>query len=81
MISWDVFRAYSLEKKIDTLYNHGNFIVSIRYYGYKVNLYQLHEDFIEVFINHKYSEIERIEKLDIQHSRMKFYCDQIKLCL
>ena len=45
----------------------------------KVNLYQFGNDYVEVFINHKKSEIEKIVKLDLQHSRMKFYCDQIKL--
>ena len=81
MEQWEVFKGYSLSEKIDTLFREGVFIVSIRYYGYKVNLYQLGQDYIEVFINHKHSEIEKIEKLDVHHTRMKFYCDQIKLCL
>jgi hypothetical protein len=79
VISWAVFRNYSLQQKINTLFERGTFVVGIRYYRYKVNLYQLGNDYVEVFINHKQSTIEKIIQLDSQHSRMKFYCDQIKL--
>ena len=61
------------------LYQDGTFILSIRYYGYKVNLYLYQGDYIEVFYNHKLDFIERIQLLDYQHSRMKFYADQISL--
>jgi hypothetical protein len=73
------FLKYPLYQQLNTLYLKGDFIVAIRYYGYKINLYQLGTDLIEVFINHKKGIIERIDILDKQHSRMKFYCDQIKL--
>ena len=79
MRSWDVFNKFTLNKKVETIFKSGRFITSIRYYGYKVNLYQLGDDFVEVFINHKKTSIEKIERLDSQHSRMKFYCDQIKI--
>jgi hypothetical protein len=79
MRRWDIFNKSTLDKKIETLFQSGNFVISIRYYGYKINLYQLGNDFVEVFINHKKASIEKIEKLDIRHSRMKFYCDQIKI--
>jgi hypothetical protein len=79
MISWLDFCDYSLEKKIKTLYERGTFIMAIRYYGYKVNLYLLGNSYIEVFVNHKLGAIEKITLLDCAHSRMKFYADQIKL--
>ena len=53
--------------------------MSIRYYGYKVNLYLLENFYLEVFYNHKKDLIEKIIPLDIHHSRMNFYTDQIKL--
>lgn len=62
-----------------TLYLEGAFMVAIRYYGYKVNLYLLNGEYIEVFYNHKEDKIERIAPLDYQHSRMKFYEDQIRI--
>jgi len=54
-------------------------VVAIRYYGYKVNLYLVHNYYVEAFYNHKLDKIEKIELLDASHSRMKFYTDQISL--
>lgn len=79
MISWTEFSEYSFDRKINTLYTDGNFVMAIRYYGFKVNLYLLGSFYVEVFVNHKLAKIEKIERLDTNHSRMKFYYDQIKL--
>jgi hypothetical protein len=79
MITWKEFKKLSLSKRIGVLYEHGTFIMAIRYYGYKVNLYLLGNFYLEVFVNHKMSTIEKIHLLDSNHSRMKFYSDQIKL--
>jgi len=73
------FLKYDLKKKIKVLYEEGTFVVAIRYYGYKVNLYLLGQHYIEVFYNHKRDQIERIDLLDESHTRLKFYTDQIKL--
>ncbi len=79
MIAWDHYQQLPLDEQIDFLYQRGKFIMGIRYYNYKINLYLLNDYYLEVFINHKNSEIERICLLDSSHSRMKFYSDQIKL--
>lgn len=79
MISWKELNRYPVHEKIKTLYEHGTFVMAIRYYGYKVNLYLLGDYYIEVFVNHKLSAIEKIDLLDSSHTRMKFYSDQIKL--
>lgn len=79
MISWEEFRRYSMRQQINVLYEQGTFVMGIRYYGYKVNLYLFQNLYIEVFINHKFASVERIGLLDQKHSRMKFYSDQIKL--
>ena len=79
MITWGEFDALSLDKKVSVLYQDGTFVMSIRYYGYKVNLYLLGTFYLEVFVNHKDSIIEKIVPLDTRHTRMKFYSDQIKL--
>lgn len=73
------FSALPNKDKIALLFQKGNFIVAIRYYGYKINLYLLNNFYVEVFYNHKRDEIERIELLPVFHSRMKFYSDQITL--
>lgn len=73
------FSALPLKEKIRLLFQNGNFIVAIRYYGYKINLYLLNNFYVEVFYNHKQDMIERIELLPVFHTRMKFYTDQIQL--
>lgn len=79
MIAWPEFNTYPLDRKIKTLYEQGTFVMAIRYYRYKVNLYLLGTCYIEVFVNHKHASIEKILLLDTTHTRMKFYSDQIKL--
>lgn len=79
MIAWKEFRKLKMQEKIDLLYQEGTFVMAIRYYSYKVNLYLLGNIYLEVFINHKNTIIEKITLLDTNHSRMKFYSDQIKL--
>jgi len=68
-----------LKDQISLLYEQGTFIMSIRYYKFKVNLYLLGNYYLEVFVNHKQSRIEKIVPLDLSHSRVKFYADQITL--
>jgi len=79
MIAWTDFEELALEDKISMLYEQGTFVMAIRYYGYKVNLYLLGTYYLEVFVNHKFSLIEKIIPLDPMHTRMQFYSDQIKL--
>lgn len=79
MITWSEFNAYALDKKIKVLYESGTFVTAIRYYRYKVNLYMLDNQYVEVFYHHKKDLIEKILLLNPRHTRMKFYYDQIKL--
>lgn len=79
MIAWGEYKKLTLSRKIEMLYEHGTFVMAIRYYGYKVNLYLLGTVYVEVFVNHKRAMIEKIVQLDTSHTRMKFYSDQIKL--
>jgi hypothetical protein len=71
--------SLSLKNKIQHLYKEGTFVVAIRYYGYKINLFLLEDYYVEVFYNHKDDKIEKISLLENSHSRMKFYMDQISL--
>jgi hypothetical protein len=81
MIKWAQLKNYPKEKKISVLYEQATFIMAIRYYRYKINLYLLGNEYLEVFVDHKNSSIDKISLLDTRHSRMKFYYDQIKLPL
>ncbi|MGC3942976.1 MAG: hypothetical protein QM762_00300 [Chryseolinea sp.] len=79
MITSTEFAELTLNDKISLLYEKGTFVMAIRYYSYKVNLYLLGNYYLEVFVNHKLSLVEKIVPLDPSHSRMKFYSDQIRL--
>ena len=79
MITWAEVKKYPLEEKVRALYQHATFVMAIRYYRYKVNLFLLGDEYVEVFVNHKKALIDKIDLLDRSHSRMKFYSDQIKL--
>lgn len=81
MKKWNELKDYPLEKKIRVLYEEATFIMAIRYYRHKINLYLLGTEYVEVFVDHKNSSIDRISPLDTRHTRMKFYYDQIKLPL
>jgi hypothetical protein len=78
-MSREEFSQLPLDQKIKTLYLEGTFVVGIRYYRHKVNLYLLESEYVEVFYNHKEDRIDKIDFLERDHSRMKFYLDQIKL--
>ncbi len=80
-MSINSFLTLSLSDKIKNLFIHGTFVIDIRYYGYKINLYLLSNQYFEVFYNHKLDKIEKIEPLNYESSRMKFYADQIQIPL
>ncbi|SMD41781.1 hypothetical protein SAMN00777080_0312 [Aquiflexum balticum DSM 16537] len=75
------FKKLPLNRKIQILYTEGTFVVGIRYYTHKVNLYLLNDEYIEVFYNHKLDKIDNIDFLNREHTRMKFYLDQIQFSL
>lgn len=78
-MSREEFLHMPLHQKIKILFMEGTFVVAIRYYGHKINLYLLEGEYIEVFYNHKLDKIDKIDFLPRDHSRMKFYLDQIKI--
>lgn len=79
MESIEAFLDLSLSQKIKMLHEHGKFIVAIRYYEYKINLYLIDGIYVEVFYHHKKDQIEKIFPLDRKSTRLKFYLDQIRL--
>lgn len=80
-MSKEDFNKLPLNRKIQILYTEGTFVVGIRYYTHKVNLYLLYDEYIEVFYNHKLDKIDNIDFLNREHTRMKFYLDQIQFSL
>lgn len=73
------FSDLPLIDKTRELYLDGTFVIDIRYYKYKINLYLYANHYFEVFINDKTSKIEKIEPLPFESTRLKFYADQLKI--
>ena len=68
-----------LADQIHYLYQEGTFVTDIRYYNYKVNLYLLDGEYLEVFVDNKKLTITTICPLDYTSNRLNFYLDQIKI--
>ncbi|MCP4459718.1 MAG: hypothetical protein GY816_17090 [Cytophagales bacterium] len=73
------FKQLPLKDQIQWVWLEGEFVMDIRYYNFKVNLYLVRDFYIEVFYHHKEDRVEKIEILDRDSNRMKFYADQVKL--
>jgi hypothetical protein len=73
------FNKLTLASQIQWLYLEGEFVMDIRYYHYKINLYLLKGFYVEVFFHHKEDRIKKIKVLDKKSTRMKFYADQVQL--
>jgi hypothetical protein len=78
-MSKEQFMLMSLQERMRWIYFNGEFVTSIRYYKYKINLYILDRLYIELFYHSINDLVEKIEVLDNHSKRMKFYADQIKL--
>ncbi|MEQ8714376.1 MAG: hypothetical protein RIC80_15260 [Cyclobacteriaceae bacterium] len=78
-MSYKDFLSLSFYDQLRALYVEGTFIVAIRYYKHKVNLYLMKGYYIEVFYNHKEDKIDKIDLYDSSSNRSKFYADQVKL--
>jgi hypothetical protein len=73
------FTRMSLSEKMRWIHFGGEFIMDIRYYHHKVNLYKVCNFFVEIFYHHGKDSIEKADLLDRSSSRMKFYADQIRI--
>lgn len=73
------FSILPLKQKLQWVYFEGTFVTSIRYYGYKIILYEVKGFYVEVFYEHKRGCIEKVEIMDQQNTRLNFYLDQVKL--
>ena len=79
MLNKEEFEKLAFFEKVKKVYFEGEFVVAIRYYEYKINLYLYNDFYVEVYYNHKNDTVDKIEVLSYHLSRIKFYADQIKL--
>lgn len=75
----NAFFEIPIPEQCRILYLEGDFVMAIRYYEYKVNLYLLGDKYIEVFFNHKLDRIHIIQELDYNSTRINFYIDQVNI--
>lgn len=75
------FNTMSHDEKLRWIYFEGEHVMAIRYYQYKVILYVLNNFLVEVFYHHTRGKIEKVEIMEKNNSRMKFYADQVRLTL
>lgn len=75
----NTFFDISIPEQCRILYLEGEFVMAIRYYEFKVNLYLLGDRYVEVFYNHKLDRIHKVQSLHYNSSRMNFYMDQINI--
>lgn len=73
------FEHLSFSERARQVRFNGEFVTAIRYYAYKINLYILGNIYVEVFFHHLHDRVEKIEILDTDSKRIKFYTDQIKI--
>jgi len=74
-----VFIYLRKTQKLHWIYFEGEHVMDIRYYQYKVILYTINNFFVEVFYHHTKGCIERVEVMDKNSNRLKFYADQVHL--
>ena len=79
MYTQEDFIRLAMGDKLRELYINGEFILAIRYYKFKINLYKYNNYLVEVFYDHKLDRISQVLPFSADKSRMKFYADQIKL--
>lgn len=58
------FEKLPLDDKAELVWEHGQYIDSIEYYGYKLNLYSMGTSFIEVFYSPSNNDVEKIQEVD-----------------
>ena len=75
----EVFKKLSVQQQVKALYLDGTFIIDIRFYEYKINLYLFENFLVEVFYQPVEDRIDKIEVMEKNSKRLNFYTDQIKL--
>ena len=67
------FNSINLYTKADYLFNYGEYVSSIEYYGNNVDLYIIEGFYVEAFYNAQSQELEQIEILDPEERRLQLY--------
>jgi hypothetical protein len=66
-----------MNEEAEQVWNQGEYVMSIDYYGYRINLYLVGKEYYEVFYNPSSNEIEKINRAD--KDDMDKYASRIQL--
>jgi hypothetical protein len=67
-----LFNSVDTHGRAVLLWDHGEFITSRSYYGYKVNLYTMPGFYVELYYREDTNQIEKIEALNTSTELNKF---------
>lgn len=73
------FRRINLDTKANFVFNYGEYISSIDYYGAKVDLYVVGEFYVEAFYNRETQELEDISILNDSERRLQLYSKNVDI--
>ena len=69
----DSFSRIDLQTKAEFLFNYGDYITSIEYYGRKVDLFVFGGYYLEAFYNFDTGDLEDIQLLNPENRRLQIY--------
>lgn len=67
------FNSIDLQTKADFVFNHGDYISSIEYYGRKADLFTIGGFYVEAFYNLESGDLEEISIIESTHARLQLY--------
>lgn len=73
------FNSINLNTKAEFLFNYGEYVSSIEYYGNKVDLYIVGGFYVEAFYSGDTKELEKIEILDERERRLQLYSKDVDI--
>ena len=75
----NIFYSHNLNERLDFVKLNGEYICTIKYYGFFIHLYLIGKDFVELYYNIHNNKIEEIELLDSMDERLNLFSIQVDL--
>jgi hypothetical protein len=75
----NMFYSCTVEERLEIISESGEYINSIKHFGYYIHLYVAQGDFIEIYYNIDTNEIEDVEILDPDNERLNWFAIAVDL--
>lgn len=75
----DLFYELDMDARAELVWDKGEYISSIDYYGRRVSLFILEGLYVEVFYNPQENVIEEVEVLDPSEVRLNLYTSAVSI--